>query len=149
MHQSLILSKNLPCLKCEQLYQGFTSPPASGPSLPLRLSLLPCPLTYPTLGPSSLFRFSSVQSLSHVQLFETPWITARQASLSITNSLSVSCSAIVLWCFHHCLLLLSLCHHLGAHLPLLPLASNPSLRTKLNVSYSGWGWWGRAVVLLL
>ena len=32
--------------------------------------------------------FSSVQSLSHVQLFATPWITARQASLSITNSRS-------------------------------------------------------------
>ena len=29
--------------------------------------------------------FSSVQSLSHVWLFVTPWITARQASLSITN----------------------------------------------------------------
>ena len=28
---------------------------------------------------------SSVQSLSQVWLFETPWITARQASLSITN----------------------------------------------------------------
>ena len=31
---------------------------------------------------------SSVQSLSRVQLSATPWITARQASLSITNSLS-------------------------------------------------------------
>ena len=30
----------------------------------------------------------SVQSLSHVQLFATPWIAARQASLSITNSQS-------------------------------------------------------------
>ena len=29
--------------------------------------------------------FSSVQSLSHVQLFVTPWTTARQASLSITS----------------------------------------------------------------
>ena len=29
--------------------------------------------------------FSSVQSLSHVRLFVTPWIAARQASLSITN----------------------------------------------------------------
>ena len=29
---------------------------------------------------------SSVQSLSHVQLFATPWTAARQASLSITNS---------------------------------------------------------------
>ena len=32
--------------------------------------------------------FSSVQSLSHVRLFATPWITAGQASLSITNSRS-------------------------------------------------------------
>ena len=29
--------------------------------------------------------FSSVQSLSHVRLFATPWIAAHQASLSITN----------------------------------------------------------------
>ena len=33
-------------------------------------------------------QFSSVQSLSRVQLFGTPWIAARQASLSITNSWS-------------------------------------------------------------
>ena len=33
-------------------------------------------------------QFSSVQSLSHVWLFATPWIAARQASLSITNSRS-------------------------------------------------------------
>ena len=32
---------------------------------------------------------SSVQSLSRVWLFATPWITARQASLSITNSWSL------------------------------------------------------------
>jgi len=32
--------------------------------------------------------FSSVQSLSHVWLFGTPWIPALQASLSITNSQS-------------------------------------------------------------
>ena len=32
--------------------------------------------------------FSSVQSLSRVWLFATPWIAARQASLSITNSRS-------------------------------------------------------------
>ena len=36
----------------------------------------------------SLSPFSSVQSLSRVQLFATPWIAARQASLSITNSQS-------------------------------------------------------------
>ena len=34
-------------------------------------------------------QFSSVQSLSRVQLFVTPWIIARQASLSITNSRSL------------------------------------------------------------
>ena len=33
--------------------------------------------------------FSSVQSLSRVQLFVTPWTAARQASLSITNSRSL------------------------------------------------------------
>ena len=33
-------------------------------------------------------QFSSVQSLSHVWLFATPWTAARQASLSITNSQS-------------------------------------------------------------
>ena len=34
------------------------------------------------------FQLSSVQLFSHVQLFVTPWITACQASLSITNSQS-------------------------------------------------------------
>jgi len=34
-------------------------------------------------------QFSSVQSLSRVRLFATPWIAARQASLSITNSQSL------------------------------------------------------------
>ena len=34
-------------------------------------------------------QFSSVQSLSRVRLFATPWIEARQASLSITNSRSL------------------------------------------------------------
>ena len=33
--------------------------------------------------------FSSGQSLSHVQLFATPWASAYQASLSITNSWSL------------------------------------------------------------
>ena len=35
---------------------------------------------------NQVHQFSSVQSLSHVLLFATPWIAARQASLSITNS---------------------------------------------------------------
>ena len=36
----------------------------------------------------NVIQFSSVQSLSRVRLFATPWIAARQASLSITNSRS-------------------------------------------------------------
>ena len=39
-------------------------------------------------GGSGVVQFSSVQSLSRVRLFATPWIAARQASLSITNSRS-------------------------------------------------------------
>ena len=35
------------------------------------------------------YGISSVQSLSHIQLFATPWTVARQASLSITNSQSL------------------------------------------------------------
>ena len=40
---------------------------------------------------SSIFSFSvsSVQSLSRVWLFATPWTAARQASLSVTNSQSL------------------------------------------------------------
>ena len=35
-----------------------------------------------------IVQFSSLQSLSHVRLFATPWTAARQASLSITKSQS-------------------------------------------------------------
>ena len=37
----------------------------------------------------STLKFSSVQSLSCVQLFVTPWTAARQASLSMINSCSL------------------------------------------------------------
>ena len=65
---------------------------------------LPCPplgdLLDPRIEPVSLMspklaggffttQFSSVQSLSRVRLFATPWIAAQQASLSITNSRSL------------------------------------------------------------
>ena len=39
-------------------------------------------------APFKYNQFSSVQLLRHVRLFVTPWIAARQASLSITNSWS-------------------------------------------------------------
>ena len=38
---------------------------------------------------NDVFQFISVQSLSHVRLFATPWTAAHQASLSITNSWSL------------------------------------------------------------
>ena len=43
-------------------------------------------LCHPLLLPPSV---RSVQSLSHVRLFVTPWTAAHQASLSITNSWSL------------------------------------------------------------
>ena len=46
-----------------------------------------------------LIHFSSVQLLSHVRLFATPWTAAHQASLSITNSQSLSNSCpLNQWC---------------------------------------------------
>ena len=45
------------------------------------------------------FQFSSVQSLSRVRLFATPWIAAHQASLSITNSQSsLTLTSSSQWC---------------------------------------------------
>ena len=52
------------------------------------LWLWPC-LLFGRKSVTNLVQFSSVQSLSHVQLLATPWTEAIQASLSITNSGSV------------------------------------------------------------
>ena len=46
-------------------------------------------VTLPQECPPGEMQFSSVQVLSHVQLFVTPWTTARQASLSIHSSWSL------------------------------------------------------------
>ena len=73
------------------------------------------------------FQLSSVQSLSHVWLFATPWITACQASLSITNSrssLRLTSIESVMWSSH-----LILCHPLLL-LPPIP----PSIRVFSNES---------------
>ena len=72
-------------------------------------------------------RFNSVQSLSHVQLFATPWIAACQASLSITNSqssLKLTSIESVMLSSH-----LILCHPLFL-LPPIP----PSIRVFSNES---------------
>ena len=75
----------------------------------------------PTLGV-----FSSVQSLSLVQLFATPWTAAHQASLSITNSWSL-------------LKLMSITsvmpsNHLILYFPLLLPSVFPSTRVSFNES---------------
>ena len=69
----------------------------------------------------------SVQSLSHVQLFATPWTTACQASLSITNSqslLKLMSIELVMPSNH-----LILCHPL-----FLPPSIFPSIRVFSNES---------------
>ena len=74
-----------------------------------------------------MIHFSSVQWLTHVQLFVTPWTTARQDSLSITNSRSL-------------LKLMSIeslmpSNHLILYYPLLLLPSIlPSIRVFSNES---------------
>ena len=59
---------------------------------PCSVALSGCSSSFPTTSVciSVLRALSpSVQSFSQVQLFATPWIAARQASLSITNSQSL------------------------------------------------------------
>ena len=69
---------------------------------------------------------SSVQSLSHVQLFATPWTTARQASLSATicRSLLKFMSIELAMLFNHLILCRSL----------LPPSISPSFRVFSNES---------------
>ena len=76
---------------------------------------------------SKRIQFSSLQSLSRVPLFVTPWTAARQASLSITNSWSLLILKSIesVMPYNH----LILCHHL-----LLPPSIFPSIRIFSNES---------------
>ena len=71
-------------------------------------------------------QFSSVQPLSRVRLFATPWITARQTSLSITNSRSL----LKLMCIE----LVMPSSHLILCCPLLLPPIPPSIRVFSNES---------------
>ena len=76
----------------------------------------------------SSVQFSSVQSPSRVRLFVTPWITARQASLSTTNSrssLRLTSIESVMPSSH-----LILCHPLFL---LLPIPPSTSTQTSSNL----------------
>ena len=62
------------------------------PKLFAAFKITHCIFSFPflsLLSPLVMGQFSSVQSLSSVRLFATPWIAARQASLSITSSRSL------------------------------------------------------------
>ena len=71
-------------------------------------------------------KFSSVQSLSRIWHFETPWTAARQASLSIANP----------WSLLKCTSIESLMpsNHLILCRPLLPPSIFPSIRVFSNES---------------
>ena len=69
--------------------------------------------------------FSSVQSLSRVRLFLTPWTAAHQASLSITNSgslLKLMSIVLVIPCNH-----LILCHPLLLQPSVFPASGSFSM----------------------
>ena len=76
---------------------------------------------------TNLHQLSSVQSLSRVWLFVTPWIAARQASLSTTNSRSSLKLTSIEWVMSSSHLIL--CHPLLL-LPPIP----PSIRVFSNES---------------
>ena len=91
-HGSLSHSKSFWDIFCHQSYPHACHHIPSMVSYDCLFSEDPqfCPLTarvVPHLA--TICGLSSVQSLSHVQLFETPLTAARQASLSITNSWSL------------------------------------------------------------
>ena len=69
----------------------------------------------------------SVQSLSHVQLFETPWTAAHQVSLSIANSWSLLKLMVIK-------LVMPSNHLILCHLLLLLLSIFPSIRVFSNES---------------
>ena len=82
---------------------------------------------------SSSFKFSSLQSLSHIRLFATPWTAAHQASLPITISLSflkVMSTELVMPSKH----LTLCCPHL------LPPSIFPGIRVFSNESALGIRW---------
>ena len=78
-------------------------------------------------------QFSSVQSLSHVQLFATPWTAALQAFLSIANS----CSLLILMFIES---VMPSNHLILCHLLLLLPSIFPSIWVFSNEStlYMGW-----------
>ena len=81
-----------------KMVQTAHSPSQKGKKYLSRISGTQSKFLFPPLSPKIKFlreinlyliTFSSLQLFIHVRLFATPWITAHQASLSITNSQSL------------------------------------------------------------
>ena len=75
--------------KACEIHQGGRTYVSLGPILGELLKTDLIQLRVPREAQNHSVQFSSVQLLSRVQLFETPWTAAHQASLSITNSQSL------------------------------------------------------------
>ena len=104
----------------------YQAPPSVGFSRQEYWSRVPLPLLFNKVAVFNSVQLSSVQLLSRIWLFATPWIAARQASLSITNSRSS-------------LKLMSIesvmpSSHLILRRPLLLPSIPPSVRVFSNVS---------------
>ena len=104
----------------------------SPPSAPLPMTELNCSqgikiATAKKTNNISSVQFSSIQSLSPVQLFATPWTAACQASLSITNSHSV-------FKLMSIELVMPSNHLILCRPPLLPPSIFPSIRVFSNES---------------
>ena len=124
LHQSLLLLSSLrvPGTHCSHF---LLFPLGVGLAPPSRITNAGQADSFPT--PLSKLLLSSVQLLSHVPLFATPWTVARQASLSITNSrnaLKLMSIELVMPSNY-----LILCHPL-----LLPPSIFPSIRIFSNES---------------
>ena len=77
--------------------------------------------------------FRSVQLLSHVRLFATPWITAHQASMFITNSWS----SLKLMSIESVMPSSNLIH-CRPHFPLPPIPANIRVFSKESILHMRW-----------
>ena len=122
IHLSLWLSHNIHCF--EIYFEWYLNVHSSFPLITFTVESSLYIWIYVWIY--TVYQFSSVQLLSHVQLFVTPWTVACQASLSVTNSQSL----------HKLMSIDSVMssNHLILCRPLLPPSIIPSIRVFSNES---------------
>ena len=84
IHLKLMYCKSI-TLKMKRIIENFQH---LGQTLDIQNSHVPQQRQFKNMFSKTYYQIRSDQSLSRVRLFATPWIAARQASLSITNSQS-------------------------------------------------------------